>query len=47
MSSLAQAQAAPLIDGGGSRFGGGDVCGTCGKAVYFAEQALGGNKVRI
>lgn len=45
VSTLAQAQAAPLMDDGASRFGGGDnVCQHCGKAVYFAEQALGGNK---
>ena len=45
VSSLAQAQAAPLIDDGISKFGGGDMCGHCGKSVFFAEQALGGNKV--
>ena len=48
VSTLAQAQAAPLMDDGASRFGGGDnVCQHCGKAVFFAEQALGGNKVYI
>ena len=48
VSTLAQAQAAPLMNDGASRFGGGDnVCQHCGKAVYFAEQALGGNKVGV
>uniref|UniRef100_K1R5L1 Muscle LIM protein Mlp84B n=1 Tax=Magallana gigas TaxID=29159 RepID=K1R5L1_MAGGI len=45
VSHLAQAQAAPLMNGrgGSGRFGGGDQCPRCGKQVYFAEEvrALG------
>ena len=43
-SHLAMAQAAPLIDSS-EGYGGQDVCGRCGKRVYFAEQAMGGGNV--
>ncbi|KAL3841671.1 hypothetical protein ACJMK2_019785 [Sinanodonta woodiana] len=42
VSYLAQAQAAPILEANnsaGGRFGGGDSCSRCGKAVYFAEEA--------
>lgn len=38
-----QAQAAPLLENGNNKFGGGDQCGSCGRTVYFAEKIMGGN----
>ncbi|XP_060074511.1 muscle LIM protein Mlp84B-like [Ylistrum balloti] len=44
VSRLAMAQAAPLIEGNiqQSKYGGAELCGRCGKQVYFAEQVIGG-----
>ncbi|XP_060608292.1 cysteine and glycine-rich protein 1-like isoform X3 [Ruditapes philippinarum] len=43
VSSFSQAQAAPLLENGTGKFGGGELCATCGKTVYFAERVFGGN----
>jgi hypothetical protein len=45
VSSFSQAQAAPLLENGTGKFGGGELCATCGKTVYFAERVFGGNSV--
>ncbi|KAL5007396.1 hypothetical protein ScPMuIL_016202 [Solemya velum] len=44
VSSLAQAQAAPMLQNG-SKSAGGDVCPRCGRTVYFAEKVSAGNIV--
>lgn len=47
VSQLAMAQAAPLLDNNTQKpkYGGADICGRCGKQVYFAEQVIGGGNI--
>ncbi|KAJ8299432.1 hypothetical protein KUTeg_023492 [Tegillarca granosa] len=44
VSEYSKAQAAPSLmeNGNASKFGGAEICGRCGKAVYFAEKVVGG-----
>lgn len=44
VSSLAQAQAAPLLENGGGKYGGEDMCAACGRKVYFAEKVMASNR---
>lgn len=50
VSSYAVAQAAPLLEQDNRRpgnYGSSDMCGRCGKAVFFAEKVMGGGGVSI
>lgn len=48
VSSYAVAQAAPLLEQDNRRpgnYGSSDMCGRCGKAVFFAEKVMGGGGI--